>query len=124
MTFSASFRQSRIFWHSSLEYLNDGDPKTFLSTAHLYIPLRKYKIVIIKVIVLIEKKNRKTFFDFWEVDEVQKAAIFYLQSHEKVVVSPQPGTKLTGYHLMILIHLLMLWKIKLDHWFGSNNVLK
>ena len=36
------------------------------------------------------EKNQKTFFDFWEVGEVQKAAIFYLQSHEKVVVSPQP----------------------------------
>ena len=31
------------------------------------------------------------FFNFWEVGEVQKAAIFYLRSHEKVVVNPEPN---------------------------------
>ena len=38
----------------------------------------------------ITAKIKKCFFYFWEVGEVQKAAIFYLRSHEKVVVSPQP----------------------------------
>ena len=36
--------------------------------------------------LLLIEKNQKMFFDFWEVGE---AAIFYLRSHEKVVVSPE-----------------------------------
>ena len=58
---------------------------------------------------------------------MQRAAIFCLRRHAEVGLSPGPngaGTKLTGYHLMTLIHLLILWKTKLDHWFGSYDVLK
>ena len=59
------------------------------------------------------------FFDFWEV------AIFHLGCHEEVEMSPELNE--AGYEthtLMTLIHLLMLWKTKLDHRFGSYDVLK
>ena len=50
---------------------------------------------------IIIKKNKKTFFDFWEVGEGQRAAILCLRSHGKVEVSQMgPAMKLTGYHLI------------------------
>ena len=48
-------------------------------------------VIHILIPLLLIEKNLKTFFDFWEVGEVRKAAIFYLQSREKVVVSPEPN---------------------------------
>ena len=41
-------------------------------------------------VVLVEK-NQKTFFNFWEVGEVQKAAIFRLGHHVEVELSPDPN---------------------------------
>ena len=69
---------------------------------------------------IIEKKL-KNVFDFWKVGEVQRAAIFCLRRHENIGLDLEPN--LSGYHFMNLIHLLMLWKTKLDHRFG-NDVLK
>ena len=46
-------------------------------------------VIHILIPLLLKEKNQKAFFDFWEVGEVRKAAIFYLRSHEKVVVSPE-----------------------------------
>ena len=37
---------------------------------------------------MMSEKNQKTFFDFWEVGEVQRAAIFCLRRCEQVGVSP------------------------------------
>ena len=79
---------------------------------------------LIRNYIIIEK-NKKTFFDFWEVGEVRRAAIFCLRSRGKVEVSQMGlGMKLTGYHLIILIHLLMLWKTNLDQRFGHYDVSK
>ena len=37
----------------------------------------------------IVENNRKTFFNFWEVGDVQKAAIFHLGRHAEVELSPE-----------------------------------
>ena len=64
-------------------------------------------------------------FDFCEVGEVQGLAIFLEGMVKKCVLDDLgPGTKLTGYLLMTLIHLLMLWTTKLDHRFGRYDVSK
>ena len=43
------------------------------------------RLVIYLVII---EKNQKTFFYFWEIGEVPKAAIFCLGRREQVEVSP------------------------------------
>ena len=48
-------------------------------------------VIHILIPLLLIEKNQKTFFDFWDVGEVRKAAIFYLRSREKVVVNPEPN---------------------------------
>ena len=61
------------------------------------------------------------FFNFLKVGEVQRAATFCLRCRENIGLDLKPNV--SGYHFMNLIHLLMLWKTKLDHRFG-NDVLK
>ena len=86
----------------------------------IYDMVQDYTKFGLFLVHIIEKKL-KNVFDFWKVGEVQRAAIFCLRCHENIGLDLEPN--LSGYHFMNLIHLLMLWKTKLDHRFG-NDVLK
>ena len=73
------------------------------------------------------KKSKNVFQFFYKLVRCEGFPFFCLGTVGKVGLIPgglRPGTKLTGYLLMTLIHFLMLWKTRLDRRFSCYDVLK